>query len=1087
MGIYNPHVPYILGQEWVGIRDETLTFEPTVNTVEQGHRFTLTAPTQVSQARMYITSVPPNGGDGTVAAVSIYPAGLADDSGPIRTVDIPVSTVTISGDTPTGIATVTVNGAASAVGALYSEGLDSFVRFAGTLSESRWITLLFDIGRFAGLIKDKRILNIQLMYTADCTSAMIELDPEQNFGIANSIFNTSVSLSPNSSTAAFNPPVLGRLVADTGGYIADLGELNFHFSGQLPVANVNQVPDRMNWSWAELVRMAGLASTFIYVTVSVGGTVTVNDSVFLYFTGLRITYCEEQRVLYGATAIGRNTGNQAYGKTAVPGAFIIPLRSPTTMAANVVLPAGTYDAVVSSAQQATPLAPVNAFPPINALRELYSMPAHTPIKTRIPFPLDTAIGGVFDAQTTTILPQLSLHSTGGTIVAPHAYGRQAAAQVYGSNTAMQDIYDVPVGGAASFPQVRYYARRFGSTTVPLTLAGVSPGAGLRLTGAAGTYASTPDNAALDIIGDIDLRVDVTLDNWNSGAGQTLVSKYRTTGNQKSYGLGITSTGKLEMFWSSTGANDLASDSTVNPVPAGTGRLAVRAFLDVNNGAAGNTVTFYTAPTLNGPWTQLGAPVVTAGVTSIFSSTAILEAGSLDSGAFTMGPGTIHALEVVNSVGTAVANPNFASQSPGTTVFVDAAGRTWTLNGAATITAGLTGSSVSITPTEFDALDEIVDGWKNVTLRFASPPSMGTSSTVPSWMWSAVGETAGNRWEVLGVSSHAITAIPSNVLTLIASPNATSVATYGAPVSGSVVDFDWMPGLAPLVTGTTEDPSADAVLIFSQDPATITGFAISLQSQVVTGFAECFKTPCCVPSAIAYNRATWTMSTLPVTGFGAYELQRRDTVDGVWETIMLATNRAVTGFNDYEARVGVTSSYQIRQTNVLDFAGAWSVTGTGAIAEPGVTLPSCGTNKRGVLIFTTNEVQDGSRNLAYAMTWDDNVVEDFDFNEAGTVDIQRHHDRDFQVAFHGSERGGETFNRRLLLSNAAIALPRLGNTQSLRDLAWDDLSYVCVRDDIGDRWLSTIIVPRAEVRRKRRLYNADITVIEVTDTPTPVDP
>ena len=873
MGDYNPHTPYILGQEWVGVRDESLTFEPTVNTVEQGHRFTLASPTQVSQARVYVNDVPPNGAAGTVVAVSVYPAGSAEDSGPVRVVDIPLTSVIISGDTPAGIASITIGGtggATTALGALYSEGMDTYVNF-GVANDFRWISLLFDISRFAGLIKDKRILNVQLVYTATCPASMIETDPTQNFGIANSIFNTNVNLTPNPHILFSNAPFLGRIIAapDTG-YVADLGELNYHFGGQVPGANINQNPDRMNWSYAELIRMAGLASTFIYVMMGIGQS---PSSMQIGFVGLRITYCEEQRVLYGASAIGISFNN-AYGKQVVPGAFIVPLRSTTTMAANTVLAAGSYDVVVSSAQQATPLAPVNAFPSLNALRELYSMPAHPPLKTRIPFPLDSAVGQQFEPQTTTILPQLSLHNTGGTIVAPHAYGRQVAAQVYGVNTAIQDIYDVPVGGAASFPQVRYYARRFGDTTQSLLL------------------------------------------------------------------------------------------STTSPT--------------------------------------------------------------------------------------------------------------------------ISGSSVSITPAAFDALTEIVDGWKDVTLRFASPPSMG-SGIVPKWMWSSVGETAGNRWEVMGVSSHAITAIPSNVLTLVASPNQTSVATYGTPVSGSLIDLDWMPGLAPTVTGTTDDPSADAVLIFSQDPPTITGFTINVLSQAVTGFVECTRGPCCLPTAITYNRVTWTASTLPVTGFGAYELQRQDPVERVWETIMVATSRAVTGFSDYEARVGVTSSYQLRQTNVLNFAGAWSVTGTGAIPEPGVTMPSCGTNKRGVLIFTSNEVQDGSRNLAYAATWDDTPVEDFDFNEAGTVDIQRHHDRDFQVAFHGSERGGETFSRRLLLANAAIPLPRLGNTTSLRDLAWADLSYVCVRDGIGDRWLAAVIVPHTEVRRNRRLYNADITVIEVTDTPSQVNP
>jgi hypothetical protein len=283
----------------------------------------------------------------------------------------------------------------------------------------------------------------------------------------------------------------------------------------------------------------------------------------------------------------------------------------------------------------------------------------------------------------------------------------------------------------------------------------------------------------------------------------------------------------------------------------------------------------------------------------------------------------------------------------------------------------------------------------------------------------------------------------------------------------------------------DDNTSDLVILFSLDPPVVSGFAVSLESQSLTGFAECSGSPCCIPSALSYHRIVWDATATPVTGFGAYELQRMDAVQTEWQTIMLATSPSVTGFSDYEARVGVLSSYRIREVYPLDFYGAWSVTGTGTITEPGVTMPSCGTSKRGVLIFTTNEVQDGSSNLAYAMTWEGNVEESFSFVEANNVVVSEFFDRNYSVAFHGAERGGESFSRQLLLANAAVSQPRLANMHSLRDLAWEDLPYVCVRDDIGDRWLATVIVPNGTVRRNRRLYNADVTIIEVTDTASPV--
>jgi hypothetical protein len=95
-------------------------------------------------------------------------------------------------------------------------------------------------------------------------------------------------------------------------------------------------------------------------------------------------------------------------------------------------------------------------------------------------------------------------------------------------------------------------------------------------------------------------------------------------------------------------------------------------------------------------------------------------------------------------------------------------------------------------------------------------------------------------------------------------------------------------------------------------------------------------------------------------------------------------------------------------------------------------------------------------------------------------------RNFQVAFKGTERGGEAFTRQILVQAAAVALPRLADMHSLRDMAWADLPYVAVRDDIGDRWLAAVNVPTNKVW-KRKIYLAQVGIVEVSDTPYPVDP
>jgi hypothetical protein len=116
------------------------------------------------------------------------------------------------------------------------------------------------------------------------------------------------------------------------------------------------------------------------------------------------------------------------------------------------------------------------------------------------------------------------------------------------------------------------------------------------------------------------------------------------------------------------------------------KIALRVAFDVNNGAGGNTVTFYTSDTIGGTWTQVGDPVITTGTTSIFSSTANLAIGHATNLAFREPVAKVYKAEVRNGIaGSVVANPDFTAQTVGATSFADAAGRTWNINSPAAIT------------------------------------------------------------------------------------------------------------------------------------------------------------------------------------------------------------------------------------------------------------------------------------------------------------------------------------------------------------------------------------------------------------------
>jgi hypothetical protein len=222
-----------------------------------------------------------------------------------------------------------------------------------------------------------------------------------------------------------------------------------------------------------------------------------------------------------------------------------------------------------------------------------------------------------------------------------------------------------------------------------------------LIGGIGSRARVTSASALNVSGDLDVQIDVSLDalpaQWDddpfSGfdpwepAATELVGRYGVSGSHM-WRLMISSTGAPYLVWSVDGTNDVTVAAT-EALPYVSGqRFALRATLDANNGASGHTVTFYTAPTISGPWVQLGQPVVTAGTTSINTSgTADLHVGDISGAISSLQPsGHIFAARVLSGIGgTAVADVDFTAQTVGADAFTDAAGRDWLLIADAAIT------------------------------------------------------------------------------------------------------------------------------------------------------------------------------------------------------------------------------------------------------------------------------------------------------------------------------------------------------------------------------------------------------------------
>lgn len=220
-----------------------------------------------------------------------------------------------------------------------------------------------------------------------------------------------------------------------------------------------------------------------------------------------------------------------------------------------------------------------------------------------------------------------------------------------------------------------------------------PDAAMVLRGTQDSYAWCADEVGADVTSDIDVRIDCHPASWRPASVLALARKYQITGNQRAWYFGVDTDGRLNFTWSPDGtlASRLTEVSTV-PIPANSGRLAVRVLQDSGNGLGGREHRFYTAPTIAGPWTQLGSTVVTLGSTSIFSGTAPIEVGRLMPDGITPSTelsGRVYAFHILNGTLNYAARADFTALPAGTggTTFTDTAingGREWTVTSQAVI-------------------------------------------------------------------------------------------------------------------------------------------------------------------------------------------------------------------------------------------------------------------------------------------------------------------------------------------------------------------------------------------------------------------
>jgi len=1074
MAHYNPNTPQILGQEWAPIRSETVTFGQQEASTEWGSFLDLTAAATAATVRFTVPWTHPTrntfGYAGTQA--NIYQRGAETSTGPVRRVLIPVNNGSVTGSN----ASFTGGTAAKA---LWSPDDEYGVNIGISTSGVNAFTAYFDTNRYSQLLQGKRILAVNLLISADADiSALTEIFSFLAvYGYINHLYTFSEFVASTSTGITNNGFDINTTTAT--GFT--------RFIGRIPLGTVNPLfntgtvsissTEAPSWTYADLQRFE-ISASGRYEVGFWSSTATPIDSVvaatsFMVFRylSLEVLYCEENRVATGTMFLWGLAPLQQDGW--VIGQNAVVMRHPVTRSVNPTLDPGAY--TVTLTRPMVSAYGDSAWDPlynVAGCRQLYPIPTVEGSVIRMPFPLDdSAEGKVPEWETSDFVPQLSVHSTTAVQVDCHPYGESVAAQVYGSIIPAQLIDDGEAGGANLYDQVRFIARRFGDTTVPLLI---------NSTALPSSYAQIT-SAEFDILPTIiDGWKEVTLNlsaPASMGAGSNPDWRWSATGEYAG--------NRWEVLGASAPALSGFPGNLLNLSPQ---QLGVATYGTPPAGGHNYNLSW-----INGTSPMVSAVAADQGTDAfiIFSKNPPMVSGlsvsqpsqelvHVDSFCDTT-PDCVPTGMTYNRVSwnrlNAAAYDEFNRVEVATWGTSDS-GLPWTsFNGASAAEFSVNGSTALITTaTAARRFCVLTAGGPDQDVKFLFRPDSNPTAGVFTF-GTVLRYSPNNLYYSDVVADFSTTRIMSiRIGKFVAGVESLLVSAPVPMVMGKLSGF-WIRSRAsgPYVFSKVwpegqDEPEtwsiyANDTSLTSGDGAGVT-MATDLGVQPFTGYFEHFSV---APSA-----------------FGALEMQRFDNVDQDWSTIMLGTNPAVTGFSDYEARVGMPSVYRMRQRNVYDFAGLWTAPVSGTITSPGVTNADTA-----LLLFTSNSNQDGDYNLAYSSSWESDPEEEFAWPEGSSVTLRPMYAKDYVTAFRPLERGGERFGRTMLVNAAGIpAAVSLNGFRSLRDMAWADLPYVCVRDELGNRWYSAVMVPGGTRRRMVNtgmLQFAEVNIAEVSTAPYPVDP
>lgn len=253
--------------------------------------------------------------------------------------------------------------------------------------------------------------------------------------------------------------------------------------------------------------------------------------------------------------------------------------------------------------------------------------------------------------------------------------------------------------------------------------------GLALPGVTGNYATAPDSAALSITGDIEIAANVTLSDWTPANIHYICGK--GDGIAYDYVLFVkATTGLLQFRWYDGAAR--TADSTFAPTVSDGASLWVKATLDVNNGAGGCDVKFYTSSD-GSSWTQLGSTVTQAFTTSISDRATSIGFGCIGAGqGGSQFVGTVKRVIVKNGIGgTTVLDADFESATPNVSQFTESS------SNAATVTINNTVDVIQTTGSKqptYDASNPAFNGAATVTFDGTDDVLVMDPTDIPQPYW-----------------------------------------------------------------------------------------------------------------------------------------------------------------------------------------------------------------------------------------------------------------------------------------------------------------------------------------------------------------